>query len=293
VSGDDVRRFERFIVLDALVYPYASFELLGVAGGFNQWLFLLDDQYDHDSGGRSPARMREIVDRAFDTLVTGRLGIRPTPFHRFSAMVGSRIRARCSTRLWDRFTANVYRYLYEGSLVAISQWGAVLYPSEYRRIRSLDSSMGCVTQMVEMATESELDESTLADPRVAELEQLMRDHVSFLNDLASYHREVVQAGSTFNLVLCVATHGRVSIEEAVIQIAAELNATLDRFEELASRTSGAVRSHTDGLRCWISGNHRFSFHGGRYHHPEAHLVELRGAATDAPEPLKEHRIGPP
>ena len=39
-----------------------------------------------------------------------------------------------------------------------------------------------------------------------------------------------------------------------------------------------------GLRHWIGGNHRFSMHGGRYHHPDAHLVELRGEPLETPPP---------
>ena len=47
-AEDDLatRRFRAFVQLDGFVYPYASLERLSVVGGFNQWLYFLDDQYD-------------------------------------------------------------------------------------------------------------------------------------------------------------------------------------------------------------------------------------------------------
>jgi hypothetical protein len=295
IQGRDVRRFERFIVLDALVYPYASFDLLVVAGGFNQCLFFLDDQYDHDPAvGKVPARVREIVDRAFDALAFAKVPQAPTPFHELCARVGSQIRANSSDRLWDRFVGHLHDYLYDGVLVATSGWGTVLPPDQYRAVRLLDSGTWCVPDLVEMATETELEPEIVADPAVAELRRLVCEHATFVNDLASYHREVVRAGGTFNLVLSIATHETGGdITAAIHKVVTELNATMDRFEELAAQTTGKAALHAHALRYWISGNHRFSFHSGRYHHPEAHLAELRGTPTDTPPPLDERRIARP
>jgi hypothetical protein len=295
IQGSDIRRFERFIVLDALVYPYTSFDLLVVTGGFNQCLFFLDDQYDDDPAvGKVPARVREIVGQAFDALAHRRLPSNPTPFHRLCARVGAQIRSHSSDALWDRFVGHLHDYLYEGVLVATSSWGTVLPPEEYRAVRLLDSGTWCVPDLVEVATQCELEPETVADPVVAELRRLVCEHATFVNDLASYHREVVRAGGTFNLVLSIATHETGGdIQAAISKVVAELNAGMCRFEELAAQTTGKAALHAHALRYWISGNHRFSFHSGRYHHPEAHLPELRGTPTDTPAPLDERRIARP
>jgi hypothetical protein len=295
IQGRDIRRFERFIVLDALVYPYAPFDLLVATGGFNQCLFFLDDQYDHDpSVGKVPARVREIVDRAFDALAHGRVPSSSTPFHELCARVGSQIRSHCSDTLWDRFVGHLHEYLYDGVLVATSSWGNVLKPDEYRAVRLLDSGTWCVPDLVEVATQTELEPETVADPVIGELRRLVCEHATFVNDLASYHREVVRAGGTFNLVLSIATHETGGDTHAAIRkVVEELNAMMDRFEELAAQTTGEAALHAHALRYWISGNHRFSFHSGRYHHPEAHLAELRGTPTDTPPPLDDRRIARP
>lgn len=284
VRGADVRRFEHFMQLDALMYARAGFAELVVCGGFNQWLFFLDDQYDnHAEVASSDERVREIIDRAFEALSSGRLPSRTSPFDDFSATVGRRIRARASTRLWHRFLEDTHEYLYRGSRVAIAHWSRLLTPAEYRPLRRLDSSMNAVVDMVELAHETELTADQVSDPLIRELRQLACDHVAFLNDLASYHREVVRAGSAFNLLHCIAMEScEGSIQRAVPLLVAELNAILTRFETLAAGLSGPLARHAAALRCMVAGNHRFSFHGGRYHHPDAHLAELRGVATDAP-----------
>jgi hypothetical protein len=284
VRGDDVRRFEHFMQLDALMYARASFPALIVCGGFNQWLFFLDDQYDnHADVASSEERVREIIDRAFDALSSGRLSSSTSAFDDFSATVGRRIRARASTQLWHRFLEDTHEYLYRGSRVAVSHWAQALSPADYRPLRRLDSSMNAVVDMVELAHDSELSAAELRDPRIRELRQLACDHVAFLNDLASYHKEVVRAGSAFNLLHCIALAScGGSIPQAIPLLVAELNDIITRFEALAVGLRGAPARHAAALRCMVAANHRFSFHSGRYHHPSAHLAELRGSASDAP-----------
>ena len=284
VAGDDVRRFEHFMQLDALMYAAASFEALVVCGGFNQWLFFLDDQYDNDvEVAACDERVSGIMERAFEALSSGRLPGTVSPFDDFSATVGRRIRARASTQLWHRFLRNTHDYLFRGSRLAVSHWKRALPAAQYRPLRRLDSSMSAVVDVVELAHEVELSESDIADPTIRELRQLACDHVAFLNDLVSYHREVVRAGSAFNLLHCIAVESCYgSVERAVPLLVTELNAIMTRFETLAASVRGPLDQHVASLRCMMAANHRFSFHGGRYHHPDAHLAELRGAPSDAP-----------
>jgi len=277
VAGEDVRRFEHFAALDSLMYSEASFEALVVCGGFNQWLFFLDDQYDnHADVAASPERIHEIVSPAFEALSSGRLPRRASPFAEFSATVGRRIRARASTQHWNRFLQDTHDYLYRGSTVALSHYEAALPPDEYRPLRRLDSSMSAVVDVVELGHDGELTERDVSDPIVRELRQLACDHVAFLNDLVSYHREVVRAGCSFNLLHCLAVHEcGGSVQRAIPLLVAEVNGIAERFEQLARLVPDSVVAHVHALRCMMAGNHRFSFHGGRYHHPDAHLEELR------------------
>jgi hypothetical protein len=283
VRGDDVRRFERFSVLDALMYAEASFARLVVCGGFNQWLFFLDDQYDnHPEVATSAERMHDVVSSAFDALASGRLPRTASPFAELSATVGRRIRARASARLWDRFLRDTHDYLFRGSSVAASHYKTVLQPEVYRPLRRLDSSMSAVVDVVELSHEGALSEDELQDPQVRELRQLACDHVAFLNDLVSYHREVVRAGCSFNLLHALAVHAcEGSLERAIAALVQELNLIVLRFEALAANARGPVARHAQALRCMLAANHRFSFQSGRYHHPDAHLPELRGTPLDA------------
>jgi terpene synthase-like protein len=284
VCGEDVRRFERFSVLDALMYAEASFARLVVCGGFNQWLFFLDDQYDnHPEVATSAERMHEVVSSAFDALASGRLPRTTSPFAELSATVGRRIRARASARLWDRFLRDTHAYLFHGSSVAASHYTTVLPPETYRPLRRLDSSMSAVVDVVELSHEGVLSEDDIQQPHVSELRQLACDHVAFLNDLVSYHREVVRAGCSFNLLHALCVHAcEGSLQRAIASLIQELNGIAFRFEALAANAHGPVARHAQALRCMMAANHRFSFQSGRYHHPDAHLAELRGTPLDAP-----------
>jgi hypothetical protein len=273
----DMGRFERFAQLDALVYPRASFEALQACGGFNHWLFFVDDHYDTDASfAASPERVDDLMQRAFDTLATGHLPRQPAPLDRFSVAVGQRIRALASAGHFYRFLDNTFDYLYRGSRVALTHWNETLPPERLRPLRRLDSSMNAVVDITELACGGELTERELTDPVVQELRQLCGDHVAFLNDLVSYHREVVRAGSAFNLLNAIAVHEcDGSVAAAIPRLVTELNRVARRFEALAKTTTGLAAQHAIGLRLVMAGNHRFSFESGRYHHPHAHLAELR------------------
>jgi hypothetical protein len=94
VRGEDIQRFERFAQLDALVYPRASFEALQACGGFNHWLFFIDDHYDTDASfAACPERVDDLMQRAFDTLATGHLPHKPAPLDRFRS--SRPVRSRC------------------------------------------------------------------------------------------------------------------------------------------------------------------------------------------------------
>jgi hypothetical protein len=84
---------------------------------------------------------------------------------------------------------------------------------------------------------------------VGELRQLACDHVAFQNDLVSFHREVVRAGCSFNLLHALAVLGcEGSLERAVGLLVQELNVIATRFEALAANTRRPVVRHAQALR---------------------------------------------
>lgn len=288
VGGADFRRFERFVVLDALMYSYAPYDRLVRAGSYNQWLFFLDDQYDDDARVASDrSRVRALIDASYRAMADGVIPSAPTPFQRFTLTVAANLRDGRSPAYWERFLGHLRAY-HAGTLRALELWNnnEILTPEAHRAVRRQDSSMDSVVDVVEVALDWELTPTDLADGAISTLRACAAEHVALLNDLVSYHKEVVLAGSTFNHLLSVAHHRTEgSIARAVEVLVADLNALVDRFEAAAEGLGGPYAAYAEALRRMIVGNYRFSFHSGRYHHPEAHLAELRAPASDTPPPV--------
>src|SRR5690606_38410226 len=78
-EGDDrTAKFRAFVSLDTYVYPYASLPRLSIVGGFNQWLYFLDDQYDdHPESHGNLKHVRTLMERGFDLLCGGPVGKQP------------------------------------------------------------------------------------------------------------------------------------------------------------------------------------------------------------------------
>lgn len=290
-SDRGARRAEGIVVLDPCVYPYASLERLLVAGAFSQWLFFLDDQYDdHPELGRSPLEVRQIMDRYFEVLSTGRLPPSPTPFARFTVYLRRRLEASCPAGWMQRFLRNVQAYLFEGSLRTVEHWAQDCVPSthDYLALRMHDSAVFPAVDMIEIAAGLSLPREVLDHPSIVELRRLTVRHTAYVNDLFSYQKEVLWSGTPCNLVHVLMHNESVRFEEAVCAIVAMVNGDVQRFLELEHglpRFEPAIADELDayltGMKDWMRGNVEFSLASRRYRAPDSPFLELGDAVAAA------------
>ena len=281
----DQRRFEAFVAADGWAYPTAAPERLYAAGGFNQWLYLLDDQYDdHPTLGRDPAAVRHIMEHTFTVLKSGVLPDKPTAFDRWTREIRGRLVRLAPEGWFARFLADTHDYLFRGSLVVMEQWATnqVLSVEDYCELRLYDSSLHAVFDVVELAVDARFPPGLLGHPALAELRRCAARHVAFANDLFSYHKEVIRHGSRFNLLHVLQEQHRLSLAEALAEALAILEADVDRFvtiEASLPRTSpevdAALARYTDALKGWMTGNVAFSKVSARFRAPDAVFFELR------------------
>jgi hypothetical protein len=285
------RRFQGIVVLDPYVYPYAALDRLLVAGAFSQWLFFLDDQYDdHPVVGRNPLAVRQIMDRYFEVLSTGRLPPSPTPFARFTADLRRRLEASCPPGWMQRFLRNVQAYLFDGSLRTVEYWAQDRVPStaDYLAMRMHDSAVFPAVDMIEVAAGIRLAPEVLDHPSIAEMRRLTVRHTAYVNDLFSYQKEVLWNGTPCNLVHVLMHNESISFGEAVGEIVAMVNGDVQRFLELERGLPGfepAIAAEVDayltGMKDWMRGNVEFSLASGRYRAPDSPFLELGDALASA------------
>jgi len=281
----DQRRFEAFVAADGWAYPTASAERLHAAGGFNQWLYLLDDQYDDDpTVGRNPDAVRRIMQQTFAVLQSGVLPPRPVPFDHWTRAIRSRLAHFAPDGWVARFFADTHDYLFKGSLVVMEQWSAdhVLGVDDYAELRLFDSSLHAVFDVLELAVDAVFPAEVISHPAYLELRRCAARHVAFANDLFSYHKECIRHGSRFNLLHVLQVDRQLSLGEALAEAFTMLETDLDRFVAIEASlprfsptVDAALLRYADGLKGWITGNVAFSKASARFRAPDAVFAELR------------------
>ncbi len=288
ISGEgdsDTRRFEAFVAADAYSYPYPSLERLNAAGAFNQWLYLIDDQYDdHPEVGRDVAAVTALMERSLGILGNGVLPSLATPFDHFTAHVREVLSGLAPQGWYPRFLSHVEEYLLHGSLAAMQEWARaeVSTVDDYLAMRLYDSALFAIFDVVELAAEAPLPPEVRVHPMLDELRFRTARHVSFANDLFSYQKEVLRQGYAFNLLHVLKMQCGMSLKEALAEAHKILNDDLLRFS-VAERclpswgpeVDSAVVRYIDGLKAWIRGNIDFSLASARFHAADSPFLELR------------------
>lgn len=286
------RRFESTVILDAHVYPHAlDVERLFAVGMFSQWLFFLDDEYDdHPTFGRDAVAVRSLMTRAFTVLSRGSAPSSATSFLRFTAEMRRRLDALAPAGWTTRFLANVEDYLFRGSLRAVEYWSRDEVPSlgEYLRVRRLDSAVFPALDMSEIAGGLCLPDAVRAHPLLVEMKDLAVRYIAYVNDIFSYQKEVLVAGTSFNLVRVLMHANDSSFEEGVEAAACIVGAALARFSEIEASlpvwdavVAPEVAAYIAGMKSWIRGSFDFSLASARYSAHDSPFPELRGVPIQA------------
>lgn len=283
------RRFESTVLLDTQVYPHAlDLERLLAVGMFSQWLFFLDDEYDdHPTMGRDLRAVRQLLTLVFDVLETGVLPAKPTPFLRFTVGVRRRLDALAAPGWTGRFLRHIEDYLFRGSLRAAELWALDRVPTleEYLHVRMLDSGVFPVLDMSELAGGLCLPDDVREHPSLVEMKDLTVRYIAYVNDLFSYQKEVLQAGTPFNLVSVLMHENASSFEEAVRAATDIIGGAMARFSRLEQSlprwdesVAPQVKVYIEGMKSWMRGSYDFSLTSARYNAPDSPFPELRGRA---------------
>jgi 5-epi-alpha-selinene synthase len=275
-SDDDeqTRRFRACVELDARVYPYCSFERLSVVGGFNQWLYFLDHQYDgYPKSHADLERVGHVMRRALDLLSGAPLGHLPRPFERYTRACRRELWAQMPSGFLERFSKNLEESLLRGALVSLAHWlrRETLGLDGYIELRALASGVYPALDCIEIAADLRLPAEVLADPVLVQMAHATVRYVALANDVLAFQEGALNGGSTVNLVHVLRLRENRSSESATqraSEIVAGFARSFCRLEQRVPRFGGAldaqVKAYVTGLKCWMRGNVDFALQNERF-----------------------------
>ncbi|MFF4245381.1 terpene cyclase [Streptomyces sp. NPDC001822] len=272
------QRFEQadFGAFVGMVYPTANSEHLDLVADWFVWLFLVDDQLDDGHLGRSPERVRDVVEQ-MRAVVEG-TAQRPGPDEEAPAALialfdlWDRTIPQAAPHWRTRFAWHLMMYLTTTTTWEAGNRANGIVPSEatYIARRRHTGAIHVCMDLIEIVAGVEAPEWVHNDPRFITALEASCNVVCWANDVYSYEKEQV-LGEIHNLVHLVRHHRgygeRQALEHVCDEIATETERFLTAEEELLDmypRLSAVLVPYLDGMRSWMKGNLDWSRQTPRY-----------------------------
>lgn len=276
-SAQARERFERadFGWFAALVHPTADAEALDLMAEWFAWLFLVDDQLDDGSFGRSPERMAQAVALMRDILDCDAAYPEDAPMPPIASALRDlwRRTARRASPAWrDRFTCHL-----EQCLTTATVWeaenrvrGSVPSEESYIANRRHTGAIYVCMDLIEIVEDVEVPAENHRTPAFRTALDAACDVVCWVNDVYSFAKER-SLGEVHNLVHVVGCHRgldeRRAMEEVCSAIAVRTDAFLAAEDSLLQEYAQEVswlRPSLAGMRSWMRGNLDWSRRTERY-----------------------------
>jgi hypothetical protein len=154
---------------------------------------------------------------------------------------------------------------------------------KFLELREIDSAMPLTIEMIFMEMGVFLTDDILANPVIRELTAITSLYGFLHNELFSYHKEVILAGSKFNLIPVLMEARNLSFEEAVHEAVIFINGKVEAFLECEkkvpdfgdSEINRQVRLYVQGLRNEFLGSWYWQWTTNRYRSVDSPFPELR------------------
>uniref|UniRef100_A0AAU2W292 Terpene synthase n=1 Tax=Streptomyces sp. NBC_00008 TaxID=2903610 RepID=A0AAU2W292_9ACTN len=277
VHRDSARdRFEQadFGAFVGMVYPTADSENLDLVADWFVWLFLVDDQLDDGHLGRSPDRVRSVVEVMRSVVERG---ARPADEGLPAAVVAlvdlwERTVPAAAPQWRRRFTYHLMTYLTTATTWEAGNRADGVVPAEatYIEKRRHTGAIHVCMDLIEIVAGIEAPESIHNDARFITALEASCNVVCWANDVYSYEKEQV-LGEIHNLVHLVRHHRGYGKQESLDHVCAEIATETERFltaeaELLAAypQLDWMLEPYLDGMRSWMRGNLDWSRQTPRY-----------------------------
>jgi Terpene synthase family 2, C-terminal metal binding len=284
VQRDSARkRLERadFGWFAAMVYPTADRAHLDLMADWFAWLFLVDDELDDGAMGRSPQRLKEVMDAMRAVLVSDDFSASVAGRRDLPAGVSSladlwRRTAPDATPRWcDLFARHL-----GNCLTTAADWeagnrvdGTVPDKATYIEKRRHTGAIYVCMDLIDIVERIDVPAHVYDSQLFTTALNAACNVVCWTNDVYSLEKERA-LGEVHNLVYVVEQHHGLERPVAVSRVCAAVEAETELFlsaerELLAAYPEHAdvVRPYTAGMRSWMRGNVDWSSRTRRYRQP--------------------------
>lgn len=165
----------------------------------------------------------------------------------------------------------------------------------YLHERYYDVAVGIVLALAELTQGSELEAEALAYPALARMQSLCTFHIAFVNDIFSYHKEVIENSNLNNAIAVFQMQFGFSFEEAVAAVVLLVRRFYDEFQRLAAASSpslsAAQHGYIEAMHTWMIGATSWSLESHRYRHVDSAFRELREQPIEPAKPVSAREAG--
>jgi len=242
----DKYRKQKFAAMIARSYPYGEFIDLCAWCDLNTLLFIVDDLLDEQDIIKDQESFLKIENDFLDVLENNKKctlkqdGSILTALYDFWQRMNLR-----SSHSWKAKFIQGIKDMFAGGMWQFKHVMNNQLPDlqEYIRIRQYLGAANLATESLEVTGKVQLSESVYKSPMVHKLTEIARNAVCFANDLFSLSKEIAQSnGNTaeFNLVSIIRHKNKISIEEAIKEVANIHDTEVKEFVEIAPKAKGRI-----------------------------------------------------
>ena len=189
--------------MSAYLFPYTSADKLFAITVFNNLLFYIDDCLDRNDGATPDSAYRmSLFARLIHTFTSGEVRHKGDVLEEATAYVREVMLPLADKRWLKRLIANTKHHLEAttaSSGVERALGGKALL-EHFMHVRQHDSGMVPTVDLIEFASGVYLPDEVHRHPTIVAAKQETTLAAALMNDIFSYHREVILQGSDFNLI---------------------------------------------------------------------------------------------
>jgi hypothetical protein len=250
--------FEAYNTMFSFVYPATSLARLVTIGKIFCIFFYLDDVLLDVLETQRPVSKLETIGACLKVFQTGQLPTHPTRLERAVQEVREEILAQANEQWLKRFATTVVAYLQTSrQFSAKPDLGAELDNIEdYLRLRELDSGTYTGMDLIEFAQDNYLPAEILNHPAIQDLREMAAWIWAGMNDLISYHKEIVLNRPGSNMLSWLVNSQKMPLEVAAGEVINLVNSlVLDFNRKLANlpdledeKLNLAMQQYVSGLQ---------------------------------------------
>jgi hypothetical protein len=278
------RRFDRadFGWFAAVVYPTADRRHLELMADWFAWLFLVDDQLDDGSVGRSLEQVEEVVGGMRAVLESPDLGEGAARSRDLPVAVSSLADLwwRTAPEAGPQWRRRFVRHL-EDCLTTAAVWEAGnrvrgIVPDEetYIEKRRHTGAIYVCMDLIDIVERLDVPEALYEEPEFTDVLDAACNVVCWTNDVYSLEKERL-LGEVHNLAYIVEHHRGLGRQQALDHVCAAVSAETRRYLAGEHKLLRAAPGHAEvlvpylaGMRTWMRGNLDWSSRTKRYRSPK-------------------------